>query len=80
MVTRHVTLFTRKGCHFCERTAKVIEQARRKAGFTLEIIDIDTEPETRDRYHERVPVVTLDGNEVFWGNIDERALMHRLTQ
>jgi glutaredoxin len=80
MVTRHVTLFTRKGCHLCERTAKLIEQARRQARFTLEIIDVDVDPEIHSQYHERVPVVALDGQEVFWGNIDEQALAKRLSE
>lgn len=80
MVTRHVTLFTRKGCHLCEQTAKVIEQAQRESGFTLDLVDIDGDPGTRDRYDERVPVVAVDGDEIFWGNIDPRSLLERLKQ
>ena len=77
---QHVTLYTRKGCHLCEQTANVIEQARRESNFALDVIDIDADPGLHDRYDDRVPVVAIDGNEVFFGNIDERALLERLKQ
>lgn len=65
-----VTLYTRKECHLCEDAAEVLREARRRAAFDLDIVDIDEDPELKRRYDWEVPVITIDG---------QTAFKHRLT-
>jgi glutaredoxin len=46
----------------------------KKLGFTVTEIDIDADAELQKRYGEMVPVIVIDGQERFWGRIDERLL------
>jgi glutaredoxin len=65
-----VTLYTRNDCHLCEEAADVLREARRRAEFQLDIVDIDENPELKRRYDREVPVITVDGRKAF---------KHRLT-
>jgi len=49
----------------------------RRYGFEVTPVDIDADPQLRDRYNECVPVVVLDGRERFRGQVSE-VLLRRL--
>ena len=68
------TLYTRHGCCLCNE-AKEVLQAH---GLSVEEIDIDADPQLRDRYNECLPVVVIDGRERFRGRVDERLLKRLL--
>lgn len=68
-------LYTRSGCHLCE----VAEAILVKHGLQVEQVDIDADPDLRERYNHCVPVVEIDGRERFRGRVDER-LLRRLLQ
>ncbi len=70
---RTVTIYTREGCHLC---GDAIETVRRVSDsvnddVTLDIIDVDTDPELRESYGERVPYVLVDGRPRFKYRVDE---------
>lgn len=67
---RRVTLYTRAGCHLCERAEA---QVRRLAPHA-EVVDVDSDPELAERYGVRVPVVEVDGAEVAELEVDPAAL------
>jgi glutaredoxin len=73
-----VTLYTRLGCHLCERASEIIDRVRRQTEFELEVLDIDDDPVLRDRYNEEVPVIAIDGRTLFHGRVDESAFLARL--
>jgi glutaredoxin len=77
---RQVTLYTRMGCHLCEQAREVIERARRRVDFELQVLDIDDDEALRARYHQDVPVVAIDGRDLFWWKVDEDALVSRLAK
>lgn len=59
-----VTVYTRAGCHLCaEAEAVVRDVAAGRADVVL--VDIDADPSITDRYTVRVPVVAVDGRELF---------------
>jgi glutaredoxin len=60
-----VTLYTRVGCHLCEEAAQVLRAEREAIPFTLETVDVDQDPELARRYGVRVPVVAVEGVELF---------------
>ncbi|MGH2969625.1 MAG: glutaredoxin family protein [Solirubrobacteraceae bacterium] len=77
-MTPAVTLYGRPGCHLCDDARAVLERVRADARFTLREVDITTDDELHRRYLERVPVVCLDGEELFDYHVDEHALRRRL--
>ena len=73
-----MTIYSRKGCHLCERAESIVAQARNKIPFDLEIVDIDSDPMLKQSYNEKVPVVAIDGRERFGYAIELDALINVL--
>jgi glutaredoxin len=73
-----VTLYSRPGCHLCDEAREVLERLRTQAAFTLEEIDITSDDALHARYLERIPVVALEGEELFDYEVDEAALLRRI--
>jgi len=74
--THTVTVYTREECHLCEEaidTIRRVADSSRK-GISLDIIDVDTDPELRAEYGERVPYVLVDGRPRFKYRVDEAEL------
>ena len=63
-----VTLYTRENCHLCDKAKAAIAQS----GVDAKIIEvnIDDDPDLRRRYTDDVPVVLIDGAEVFRHRVD----------
>jgi glutaredoxin len=60
---RTVTVYTRQGCHLCEDAIAVVRDVAGDRA-RIELIDIDSAPDLRERYTVRVPVVAVDGVEI----------------
>jgi glutaredoxin len=75
---RTVTLYTRRGCHLCETAEAVLRAERASLAFTLDVVDVDTDPELVRRYGVRVPVVAVDGVEEFSYEVPPDLLRARL--
>jgi glutaredoxin len=76
--TRSVQLYSAQGCHLCESARRVLERVRAQVPFDLEEIDIGGDPELERRYRERLPVVVIDGEEVFTYYVHPDALRRRV--
>ena len=74
-----VVLYGRPGCHLCDDARAALERVRAAAAFDLREVDITTDDALHARYLERIPVVTLDGEELFEFFVDEEALVARLS-
>ena len=73
-----VTLYTRAGCHLCDDAKRVIDSARKHAGFELQEIDIDADPELRCLYNDEVPVIAINGSKAFKYKVTEPELLKKL--
>ena len=69
-----VILFTRQGCHLCDDALALL----RRHDLSPVEVDIDQDPQLRERYDCCVPVVEIDGREPLWGRVDERLLRRLL--
>lgn len=71
-----VTVYSREDCHLCEEAVETIERASDEVGVpvTVEEVDVDADPELRERYGERVPYVLVDGRPKFKFRVDEAEL------
>lgn len=71
-----VLLYTRQGCHLCDDAKALLE----RHGLRPREVDIDQDPELRQRYNECVPVVVIDGRERFRGRVSELLLKRLLAE
>jgi glutaredoxin len=74
----HVRVYGAAGCHLCEAARKVIHEVRAETPFALEEIEIDGDPDLERRYRARIPVVEVDGAEVFTYFVHPDGLRRRL--
>jgi glutaredoxin len=75
---RTVVLYGREGCCLCDDARSVLERVRERRPFVFEERDIDADEALFKAYLERIPVVTIDGQEVFDLFVDEPELERRL--
>jgi glutaredoxin len=75
---RRVELYFAPECHLCESARRVLENVRADIPFELEEIDITGDHELERRYRERLPVVLIDGEEVFTYFVYPEALRQRV--
>ena len=73
-----ITLYSRPGCHLCDEAREVLERLGARVPFILDEVDITTDDALHARYLERIPVVALDGEELFDYVVDEAALSRRI--
>jgi glutaredoxin len=73
-----ITVYTRAGCHLCQEAERVVRAEQAAAWFRLELVDIDRDPELARRYGVRVPVVAVDGEELFQYEVPPDLLRARL--
>lgn len=57
----HVILYTKPGCHLCDEMKKEILAADCAELYTLEEVDIETDPALLQRYRNDIPVLSIDG-------------------
>jgi glutaredoxin len=75
-----ITLFTKADCHLCEDTLRVLEELRVELPFELDVRDITLDDALHRQYFERIPVVCLDGEELFEFFVDAELLSERLQE
>jgi len=73
-----VTVYSRPGCHLCEEAKREIESAGCDGEFTLEEINIDSDPALLERYQYDIPIVLIDGVRVFKHRVDPRDFKRKL--
>jgi glutaredoxin len=73
-VAPRLTLYGRPGCHLCD-DARVVLQ---RVGEPFDEVDITTDDALHASYLERIPVIVLDGQELYDFFVDEPDLRGRL--
>ena len=69
-----LVLYGRPGCHLCDEARVVLE----RIGHPFEAVDIEADDELLARYLERIPVIALDGAELYDFFVNEVELRARL--
>jgi glutaredoxin len=58
-----ITLYTREGCHLCDRALSELEDLRGELpSFELREVDIESDPALHRAYLERIPVFAVNGS------------------
>jgi glutaredoxin len=73
-----LTLYTKPDCHLCDEALKTLREVRAELPFELSVRDITAEDALHRAYFERIPVVTVDGEELFEYFVDAETLRERL--
>jgi glutaredoxin len=73
-----VTLYGKPGCHLCDEARAVVQRVRREHPFELHEVDISLDVQLNREYGERIPVLALDGEELFDFFVEEAVLVARL--
>jgi glutaredoxin len=73
-----VTIYGKPGCHLCEQARKVVRGVQDERAFELEEVDVSLDAALNRRYGERIPVLELEGEELFEYFVDADALRRQL--
>jgi glutaredoxin len=71
---KSLVLFSRPGCHLCDDARAVLE----RIGHAFDEVDIESDDALLRRYLERIPVIALDGEDLYDFFVDEADLRARL--
>ena len=72
--TVQIDIYSRPGCHLCDEAKHAIERVRRRFGFAVRVINIESDPELEKEHGEQIPVVFINGNKAFKFHVDEAEL------
>ena len=75
---RRVVLYGKPGCCLCDEAREAVASVRADHPFDLEEVDVSTDPGLQHSYGERIPVLALDGEELFEFHVDAGELARRL--
>jgi len=73
-----VILYSRHDCHLCDVAKETLLQASHSAEFSLQVVDIDGDPDLRIRFNEEVPVVFINGTKAFKYQVSESEFLRKL--
>jgi glutaredoxin len=73
-----VTLFGKPGCHLCDEARDLVRRVCDGRAVELREIDVTLDPTLNREYGERIPVLALNGEELFEYFVDEGVLVERL--
>jgi glutaredoxin len=73
-----VTVYSKPDCHLCADAMALLRRLQQELGFALEERDITADEALHRAYFERIPVVTLDGEELCQYYVSEAVVRERL--
>jgi glutaredoxin len=73
-----VTLYGKAGCCLCDEAKEVLAAVREERPFELDEVDVSLDPALNRVYGERIPVVAVDGEDLFEYHVDAAELRQRL--
>jgi hypothetical protein len=73
-----LTLYGKPGCHLCDDARAVVGEALAGHDVALREVDVTLDPGLERRYGRRIPVLAIDGEELFDYVVDPDALRERL--
>lgn len=75
-----ITVYSKENCCLCDQAKTIIERVRRYWELEIEEVDISNDPQLWEMYREKIPVVAIDGEPVFFGKVSELWLKRELAR
>jgi glutaredoxin len=73
-----LTVYSKPDCHLCAHAVAVLRELQAELEFDLLVRDITADDALHRAYFERIPVIALDGEELFDYFVDEAVVRERL--
>jgi hypothetical protein len=71
-------LYSRPGCGLCEEMRTELDRLPAAQGYPLDVLDVDSNAETRARYGHKIPVLLFAGELVCHGRLDTEEVLKAL--
>jgi glutaredoxin len=71
-------VYSKPDCHLCEQAIEVLRGLQQEFVFDIEELDISRDDALLRAYFERIPVITLDGEELGEFFVQEALVRERL--
>lgn len=75
-----VVVYSRQGCHLCDVVKETLVQVQPRGQFEWREVDIDLDPELRQKYNDQVPVVFINGRKTFKYHMDGEEFLRALVR
>jgi glutaredoxin len=62
---RVVTVVSKRGCHLCEKVVDALNSLSSRYNLEVRILDISRDAKLTNKYFLTIPVVQIDGKDVF---------------
>ena len=69
-----VTLYSKHNCSLCDKGLTLVKQLQNDFPFELEVVDIYQDDALLELYQVMIPVVTINGEEVDFGQLSEEKI------
>ncbi len=79
-MSRQVTLYTREDCSLCEEMKGVVREVAAEIPLEVEEVNVDHDPDLRERLGSEVPVLFINGRKAFKYRVAARELKRKLRQ
>lgn len=73
-----IEIYSKRGCHLCDKAKAVIEKVKDKYPITISEIDISNNPALLKKYKEKIPVVFINNRQAFVYKVHEVTLTKKL--
>lgn len=74
-----VTLYTRPGCHLCDVAKEAMNAARCADEYTLDEVNIESDPRLLHSYRNDIPVILVNGLEAFRHSVTPKDFREQIT-
>ena len=78
MAGGRLTLYSRPGCHLCDDMKAVVAPIARELEWSIEEINIATDPALEAEFGTEIPVLFVNGRKAFKYRLGARELRQRL--
>ena len=62
---RTVTVLSKEGCHLCDEVIEALGSLSSLHDFEVKVLDIQEDTKLHDEYCHRIPVVRINGKDIF---------------
>ena len=73
-----VVVYSKSECPLCDKAKDTLRLLAKSYPLTIEVIDIASDQDLYQQYHESIPVVVVDDQMRWIGKIDTQALQRYL--
>ena len=65
--TATIIVYGKPDCSLCDKATAIVEHLRGEFGYQIAHVDVTRDPVLFSRYHDQIPIVVLNGEEVARG-------------